>query len=208
MSELVQPIVLAEGGTHAQSIRLAALAAVSALVEPVLSGQAIAESWQPWIDAGHPVLVRGLSPGAVDEVHQWAAAAGLDHSGRWGEQVDLAVALQPIARQDLPRVVAKAPQEEVKLDRGEATTDQEAGPRIEVLGALPTGAAATAAATLLWQWVAPKLTDAPEGVAEWFLSGAGLTIDTGIRPQDLGAEAGDLHYRDAGDSLVAVLRAR
>src|SRR5699024_10847674 len=104
MSELVQPIVLAEGGTHAQSIRLAALAAVSALVEPVLSGQAMAESWQPWVDAGHPVLVRGLSPGAVDEVHQWAAAAGLDHSGRWGEQAALAVALQPIARQDLPRV--------------------------------------------------------------------------------------------------------
>lgn len=208
MSELVQPIILAEGGTHAQSIRLAALAAVSALVEPVLDGRVVAESWQPWIDAGHPVLVRGLSPGAVDEVHQWAIAAGLDHSGRWGEQMDLAVALQPMARQDLPRVVAKAPQEELELDRDAAGTAQKAGLRIEVLGALPTGAAATAAATLLWRWVAAKLTDSPEGVAEWFGSGAALTIETGIRPQGLADTVGDLHHHDGGDNLVAVLRAR
>jgi len=208
MSELVQPIVLASGGTHARSIRLAARAAVSALLRPLLTGQAIAASWQPWTVAGHPVLVRSLDPGKVEEVHQWAITAGLDNSGRWDERADLAVALQPMARRDLPRTVASTADGEPDLDREATTTGEEDGPGIEVLSTLSTGTAATAAATLLWQWVAPRLTDAPEGVAEGFRSGAELTIKTGASPQGLADTVGDLHYHDGGDNLVAVLRAR
>lgn len=113
-----------------------------------------------------------------------------------------------MARRDLPRTVASTADGEPDLDREAATTGEEDGPVIEVLSTLSTGTAATAAATLLWQWVAPRLTDAPEGVAEWFRSGAELTIKTGASPQGLADTVGDLHYHDGGDNLVAVLRAR
>lgn len=212
MNDLVQPILVAKGGTHTETILCAARASLAAYLTPFLSGHPVSTSWEPWLTGRFTKSVRRAPRSHLDKALEHAAAAGWDVAGQQiGDSA--AVATIPMAYEHYPKVFAKAQVAGTDMPRDSSTLKSDGGPRIALLGTLSTGKGAAQAAHALWLWAVPHLHGDRTRLSSWLDGGMPVTLSTAT-PQTLSKIAdGGIAVRDAGltevapDTVTAVVHA-
>lgn len=203
MNELAQPILVAKGGTHTETIACAARASLAAYITPLLAGQDIDPAWKQWLSGQFTKTVRRAPRSHLDKALQWAADTGKQATGReFGDSA--AVAATPMTYADYPKVFAKAQVAGTALPCDSSTLKAPTGPTIHLLGTLSTGKAAAQAAHGLWMWALPLIEDDPAALAAWLEDGMPLGLRQ-ERPEAL-ADLAEAHWvvvQDAGLTEVA-----
>jgi len=202
VNDLVQPILVAKGGTHTETVLCAARASLAAYLTPLLSGQQVSSAWEPWVAGAFTKSVRRAPRSHLDKALESAAAAGWNVAGQQiGESA--AVATIPMPYEQYPKVFAKAQVAGTDMPPDSSTLTSGTGPRIDVLGSLSTGKGAAQAAHALWLWAMPHLRDDRTALSSWLAQGMPVSLSTAT-PQTLQkvADSGTV-VRDAGLTEVA-----
>lgn len=175
---LVQPVLIAKGGTHTGTVWAAARASVAAYLEPLIGGDPVNSRWGDWLNASSGVVtVHLVRRGVLDRAMRWARGGGAQAYGVEFYRA-AAAALEPMRAPDRPAFITKARQDHISLPREDDPFTSDTGPVVLVNQRLTTGRAAEEASRALWVWLDLLLVDAPEVVAEWLRDGMPMSVDT------------------------------
>jgi hypothetical protein len=144
VSNLVQPILIRKGGTHLESIALAAGASMVAGA----SGKDVAV-WNEWLSGPFTKTVRRASDKEFAKVIYWADANGFHYKDveAFGNR---ALALSPMTYESFPKCLAKLQVSGTDFERLGDTTITGTDATIYLDESLTTGKAAAQAAHAMW----------------------------------------------------------